>query len=98
MDCIRYPDNVCKRYGKYYFQKDLGRGVIEVCCEKSESNIKIITILLGIKMEISYDKEADAIYIELRKGEFAKNKKVDGCTSIGLGQGGQYPRCRAVGS
>ena len=35
MDCIRYPDNVCKRYGKYYFQKDLGRGVIEVCCEKS---------------------------------------------------------------
>jgi len=35
-------------------------------------------------MEISYDKEADAMYIEFRKGEFAKNKKVDDCTIIDL--------------
>ena len=39
-------------------------------------------------MEISYDKEADAIYIELRKGEFAKNKKVDGCTILDLDKEG----------
>ena len=29
-------------------------------------------------MEIRYDKEADALYIELQKGEFEKNKKIDG--------------------
>ncbi|MBS3095726.1 DUF2283 domain-containing protein [Candidatus Woesearchaeota archaeon] len=35
-------------------------------------------------MEISYDKEADAVYIELQKGEFAKNKKIDDFTIIDL--------------
>jgi len=35
-------------------------------------------------MEISYDKEADAMYIEFRKGEFAKNKKIDDFTIIDL--------------
>ncbi len=33
-------------------------------------------------MEISYDKEADAMYIEILDGEFAKNKKVDDFTII----------------
>jgi len=28
-------------------------------------------------MEISFDKEADAMYIEFQKGEFASNKKID---------------------
>ncbi len=35
-------------------------------------------------MEISYDKDADAMYIEFRKGEFAKNKKIDDFTIIDL--------------
>jgi len=35
-------------------------------------------------MEISYDKEADAMYIEFRKGEFSKNKKIDDFTIIDL--------------
>ena len=35
-------------------------------------------------MEISYDKEADAMYIEFRKGDFSKNKKIDGFTIIDL--------------
>ena len=35
-------------------------------------------------MEISYDKEADAMYIEFRKGEFVKNKKIDDFTIIDL--------------
>ncbi|MEK6915031.1 MAG: DUF2283 domain-containing protein [Nanoarchaeota archaeon] len=35
-------------------------------------------------MEITYDKEADAIYIEFRSGEFAKNKKIDDFTIIDL--------------
>jgi len=42
----------------------------------------------GLLREISYDKEADAIYIELRKGEFAKNKNVDGCTILDLDKEG----------
>ena len=35
-------------------------------------------------MEITYDKEADAMYIEFRKGEFSKNKKIDDFTVIDL--------------
>lgn len=35
-------------------------------------------------MEISYDNDADAMYIEFRKGEFAKNKKIDDFTIIDL--------------
>ena len=40
-------------------------------------------------MEISYDKEADAMYIEFRKGEFAKNKKIDEFTIIDLDKQGK---------
>jgi len=40
-------------------------------------------------MEISYDKEADAMYIEFRKGEFVKNKKVDDFTIIDLDKEGK---------
>lgn len=39
-------------------------------------------------MEISYDKEADAVYIEFRKGDFAKNKKVDDFTIVDLDKDG----------
>jgi uncharacterized protein YuzE len=35
-------------------------------------------------MEITYDKEADALYIEFRKGKFAKNKKIDDFTIFDL--------------
>lgn len=38
-------------------------------------------------MEITYDKEADAVYIEFRKGEFSKNKKIDDFTIIDLDEG-----------
>ncbi len=40
-------------------------------------------------MEISYDKEADAMYIEFRKGDFFKNKKVDDFTIIDLDEDGK---------
>lgn len=39
-------------------------------------------------MEINYDKDADAMYIEFRKGDFAKNKKIDDFTIIDLGKQG----------
>jgi hypothetical protein len=32
-ESIKYPDNIYKKYGKYYFRKLLERGTIEVCCE-----------------------------------------------------------------
>ena len=35
-------------------------------------------------MEHAYDNDADAIYIEFRKGEFAKNKKMDDFTILDL--------------
>lgn len=40
-------------------------------------------------MEISYDKEADAMYIEFRKGKFSKNKKIDDFTIIDLDKEGK---------
>ena len=39
-------------------------------------------------MEINYDKEADALYIEIRKGEFSENKKIDDFTIIDLDKDG----------
>lgn len=39
-------------------------------------------------MEIRYDKEADALYIEFKKGDFAKNKKIDDFTVIDLDKDG----------
>ena len=46
------------------------------------------------KMEITYDKKADAMYIEFRKGKFAKNKKMDDVTIIDLDEKRQYLRDR----
>ena len=40
-------------------------------------------------MEINYDKEADAVYIEFQKGEFSKNKKIDDFTIIDLDNKGR---------
>ncbi|HZX19977.1 MAG TPA: DUF2283 domain-containing protein [archaeon] len=39
-------------------------------------------------MDISYDKNADAMYIKFRKGDFHKNKKIDDFTIIDLDKGG----------
>jgi uncharacterized protein YuzE len=39
-------------------------------------------------MEITYDKKANAIYIGLRKGEFAANKKIDDFTIFDLDKDG----------
>ena len=35
-------------------------------------------------MEITYDKDADAMYIELRQGKFEKNKIIDDLTIVDL--------------
>ncbi len=44
IDAIRHPDKTYKKYDRYYFQKRLQRGMIEVSCEKTEKHIKVITI------------------------------------------------------
>lgn len=44
IEAIKYPDNTTKRHEKYYFQKGLERGTIEVSCEKTETIIKVITV------------------------------------------------------
>ena len=40
-------------------------------------------------MKITFDKEADAMYIEVSDEEFAKNKKIDGETIIDLDKSGK---------
>lgn len=44
MDIMTCPDKIVKKQGKYYFQKRLERGKIEVVTEKTENHIKVITI------------------------------------------------------
>jgi len=44
MDAVKFPDNTDKKFGKYYIQKKLDRGTIELCCERTEKYIKIITV------------------------------------------------------
>ncbi len=39
-------------------------------------------------MKITFDKEADAVYIEFSGGEFASNKKIDNDTIIDLDKNG----------
>ena len=42
-----------------------------------------------IFMEITFDKEADALYIEFKKGAFGSNKKIDADTVIDLDKDGK---------
>jgi len=44
LDAINSPDKQIKKYDKYFIQKRLSRGTIEVCCEKTGTHIKVITI------------------------------------------------------
>ena len=40
-------------------------------------------------MKITFDKEADAVYIEFSDGKFASNKKIDDNTIIDLDEKGK---------
>jgi uncharacterized protein YuzE len=40
-------------------------------------------------MKITFDKEADAVYIEVSEGEFASNKKMDNETILDLDESGK---------
>lgn len=44
IEAITFPDKILKRYDKHYYQKSLGRGKVEVVCEKTEKHIKVITL------------------------------------------------------
>jgi len=44
IDAIKYSDITLKKHGKYLYRKRLNRGAIEVCCERTERDIKVITI------------------------------------------------------
>lgn len=44
---------------------------------------------IGYKMEITYDKDADAMYIKFREGEFGSNKIIDRETIIDLDKKGK---------
>jgi hypothetical protein len=44
IDAIKQPDITVKKHGIYYFTKNIGRGKIEAVCEKTESNINVITV------------------------------------------------------
>lgn len=41
---IRNPDKTIKKYGKYYIQKKIEMGTIEIVVERKESFINVITL------------------------------------------------------
>jgi len=43
IEAIKYPENIEKKSGKYYIQKNIGRGIIEIVYEK-ENYIKVVTV------------------------------------------------------
>lgn len=43
VEAVKRPDRTLKKHGKYYAQKDIGRGIIEVPYERTERYIRIIT-------------------------------------------------------
>ena len=44
LEAIRYPSKTLKKHEKYYAQKNIRRGTIEVVYKKTEKYIKIITV------------------------------------------------------
>jgi len=44
IEAIQFPFLVIKKQGKCFYQKKLQRGMIEVCCEVRESDIKVTTV------------------------------------------------------
>lgn len=44
IDTIKNPETITKRHGKYYAQKNIDRGIIEVVYERTERYISIITV------------------------------------------------------
>lgn len=70
---ITYPKKLTKIEGIYHAQKNIVCANIEVIYEKDI--YKGCNILLYMK--ITFDKEADAVYIESDRGDFASNKKID---------------------
>ncbi len=43
-DAVKFPDKTIKKQDKYYYQKKKNRGTIEIVAEKTENNLKIVTI------------------------------------------------------
>ena len=44
IESIKFPDKIIKKHDKFYYVKDLDRGTIEIVCEKTANNIKVITV------------------------------------------------------
>lgn len=44
IEAIKFPDKITKKYGKYYYQKTVERGKVEIVCKKTEKHIKVITL------------------------------------------------------
>ena len=44
IESLTHADKTSKKHGKYYAQKNIGRGTIEIVYEETESYIKVITV------------------------------------------------------
>lgn len=75
-EAIKFPDVLRKVTAKIYAIKKLNGRSIEVVYIK-EKYRKIITVYWLLKMEIIYNKDADALYIRLKEGIVKINKKVN---------------------
>ena len=44
LDALKHPDTTRRKHGLYFAQKDIGRGSIEICYERTVKYIKIVTL------------------------------------------------------
>jgi len=44
IESIKNADKTLKKHGKYYAQKNIGRGTIEIAYERTESYIRVLTV------------------------------------------------------
>lgn len=44
LEAMKFPDKTLKKHGKYYVQKKLQRGTIEIVFEREETFIRVVTV------------------------------------------------------
>jgi uncharacterized protein YuzE len=73
---------------KLHAIKNWGHRTLEIVYISEPTEIRIITVFIDLErynmINFEYDEEADAIYIKIRDGDFAKNRKLSNSIILDL--------------
>lgn len=85
INTIKFPEQIRKVSGAYYVQKQTISGKIEVVYVREnyiKSDYRIST------MKVTYDPDADAMYVKFTNEKFSKTKVIDDNTILDLDKNG----------